>query len=267
MKLLSWNVNGFRAWAKKENVFEFLEKQKADIICLQETKAQKEQIEDFIKDERLDFFKKYKYHFFNSAEKKGYSGVAFFTKEEPLNIEFGIGHDLDSEGRVITLEFEKFFVTGVYTPNSKPDLSRVDVRHQSWDKDFLKFVKKKEKKKPVIFCGDLNVAHTEIDLKNPQTNKTTETKPGNAGFTDKEREGFENFLKKGFIDTFRFKNPESEKYSWWSYRFNARKNNSGWRIDYFLVSESLKNKIKKAEIYDQVLGSDHCPVFLEINLK
>lgn len=266
MKFISWNVNGFRAWAKKDGVFEFLEKENPDIFCLQETKAQTEQITEFIESENLTFFQKYKYQFFNSALKKGYSGVAFFSKKEPLNIEYGIGHELDSEGRVITLEFEKFFIVGVYTPNSKPDLSRVDVRHKGWDKDFLKFVKNKEKKKPVVFCGDLNVAHKEIDLKNPQNNKTTEKKPGNAGFTDKEREGFENFLQNGFIDTFRFKNKEIEKYSWWSYRFNARKNNSGWRIDYFLVSESLKENIKQAEIYDKVLGSDHCPVFLEIKI-
>ena len=173
----------------------------------------------------------------------------------------------DDEGRVITAEFKDYYLVNVYTPNSKPDLARVDYRHQEWDVLFLKYLKKLEKKKPVILCGDLNVAHTEIDLKNPGSNKTTATKPGNPGFTDKERAGMDNYLKNGFIDTFRHIYPDTiEKYSWWSYRFGARANNSGWRIDYFLISESLKESLQEAKIHDDIHGSDHCPVSIEIKI-
>lgn len=261
MRIVSWNVNGIRAWIQKDGVFEFLEKENPDVFCIQESKAQEDQILEAIQDK----FKKYKYKYFNCAEKKGYSGTGIFSKKEPLSISYGIGDDLDSEGRVITAEYPGYYLVTVYTPNSKPDLSRVDYRHDTWDKNFLKHMRKLEKKKPVIVCGDLNVAHTEIDLKNPGSNKTTDKNPGNPGFTDRERVSFEKYLKAGFIDTFRYKNPEAiERYSWWSYRFNARKNNSGWRIDYFLTSDSLKEKIKEAEIFDKVTGSDHCPVVLEL---
>lgn len=241
MKFISWNLNGIRAWIQKEGVLEFLEDENPDVFCIQESKAQCDQIVEAIGDS----FAKYKYHYFNCAEKKGYSGTGIFSKKEPISVTYGIGDDLDSEGRVITAEYKEYFLVTVYTPNSKPDLARVDYRHDTWDKNFLKHMQKLEKKKPVVVCGDLNVAHTEIDLKNPQSNKTTENNPGNPGFTDKERKSFERYLKAGFIDTFRFKNPDTVKYSWWSYRFNARKNNSGWRIDYFLTSDSLKDKIKK----------------------
>ncbi len=274
MKIISWNVNGIRAWLQKENTVSFFEEiEKPDIFCLQEIKATKEQIEEFfeksdtplfsstnqnIKNKKL--FPDYPYHFWNPAERKGYSGTAIFSKIKPLDVIYGIGDDLDNEGRAITLEFENYFLTTVYVPNSKPDLSRLDYRYENWDKNLLKFLKKLEKKKPVILCGDLNVAHTEIDLKNPQANKTTKTKSGNAGFTDKERERFEDFLKAGFVDIWRKLNPDEVKYSWWSYRFNARANNSGWRIDYFLVSKELEQNIEKAEIYNEAFGSDHCPV-------
>ncbi len=277
MKIISWNVNGIRAWIQKTGSMEFLEKEKPDIICLQETKATREQVEEFFEKEDTPLFATksknvkegklfpdYSYHFWNSAEKKGYSGTAIFSKGKPLSESYGIGDGLDSEGRVITLEFKDFFLVNVYTPNSKPDLSRVDYRKDIWDKNFLKHLKKLDKKKPVIACGDFNVAHQEIDLKNPQANKTTEKSPGHAGFTDKERQSFERYLKNGFIDTFRFLHPDEVKYSWWSYRFNARKNNAGWRIDYFLISERLKDKLKKAEIHNEAYGSDHCPVSIEI---
>jgi len=280
MKIISWNVNGLRAWIQKEDTVDFFEKiEKPDIFCLQEIKATKEQIDEFfeksdtplfpsnngnIKNKKL--FPDYKYHFWNPAERKGYSGTAIFSKIKPLNIIYGIGDELDNEGRSITLEFKDYFLTTVYVPNSKPDLSRVDYRYKIWDKKLLKFLKNKEKEKPVILCGDLNVADKEIDLKNPSSNKTTKTKPGNPGFTDKERERFGNFLEGGLIDTFRYKYPEKIKYSWWSYRFNARANNSGWRIDYFLVSEILKENIEKAKIYNKAFGSDHCPVGIEINI-
>jgi len=216
-------------------------------------------------------FPGYSFHYWNSAERKGYSGTAIFSKREPLGVTYGLGFSETKEGdkecRVITLEFERFFLVNVYTPNSKPELERVDYRYGVWDKAFLKHLKKLEKKKEVVICGDLNVAHEEIDLKNPKSNKTTQNNPGHAGFTDKERERFGDYLKAGFVDTFRFVYPKKIKYSWWSYRFNARKNNSGWRIDYFLVSQGLKNKIKKADIFDKVLGSDHAPVLLDVNVK
>lgn len=282
MRIISWNVNGIRAWMQKEGPVDFIEKvQKPDIFCVQETKAHKDQINEFFEKNETSLFdtvngniKKgklfpsYPYHYWNSAEKKGYSGTAIFSKEKPLSESYGLTslkkEEQDKEGRVITLEFKDFFLVNVYTPNSKAELKRLDYRYNTWDKAFLKHLKTLEKKKPVITCGDLNVAHEEIDIKNPQSNKTTKTNPGNAGFTDKERERFGDYLKAGFIDTFRYLHPEEVRYSWWSYRFNARANNSGWRIDYFLVSQSLKNKIKKADIFYEVLGSDHCPVSLEL---
>lgn len=254
MKLLSWNVNGIRACLNK-GFLESMKEHNPDIICLQETKAHPDQV-----DIQLE---KYPYHYWNSAERKGYSGVAAFSKIKPLTVTYGIGV-LDEEGRVITLEFDNYYLVTVYTPNSKGDLSRLDLRHKEWDQKFLEHVKNLPK--PVIFCGDLNVAHTEIDLKNPQANKTTKTKPGSCGFTDKEREGFDNILDAGFIDSFRHLNPKEEKYSWWSYMFKARERNAGWRIDYFCVNESLKHKMKYADILTNVHGSDHCPVILEIEL-
>ena len=285
MKIISWNVNGIRAWLQKEGTVEFIEKvEKPDIFCVQETKAHPEQIKEFFENKKTSLFdsvnqnvKKgklfpgYSFHYWNSAEKKGYSGTAIFSKIEPLSVSYGLNFketkEGDKEGRVITLEFEDFFLVNVYTPNSKPLLERLDYRYNVWDKFFLKYLKKLEKKKSIVVCGDLNVAHNEIDLKNPKANKTTQNNLGHAGFTDKEREGFSCYLGAGYVDTFRFMKPEEIKYSWWSYRFNARKNNSGWRIDYFLVSNGLKNKIKKADIYDNIFGSDHAPVLLEFNNK
>ncbi len=259
---------------------EFLEAENPEIICLQEIKATKEQIAEFFEKSDTPLFETksknvqagklfpdWKYHFWNPAEKKGYSGTAIFSKKKPLAEIYGIGDELDQEGRVISLEYKNFFLVNVYTPNSKPDLSRLKYRQKKWDKNFLAHLKKLEKKKPVIVCGDLNVAHQEIDLKNPQANKTTKNNPGSAGFTDEERKSFQNYLDSGFIDTFRYLRPAEIKYSWWSYRFGARARNAGWRIDYFLTSNILKDKIKKAEIYDQVKGSDHCPVGLEIKIK
>ncbi|MCG8683394.1 MAG: exodeoxyribonuclease III, partial [Desulfobacterales bacterium] len=203
----------------------------------------------------------YPYHYWNSAERKGYSGVAVFSKVKPIDVVYGIGL-LDEEGRVITLEFEDYFLVTVYTPNSKRGLERVDFRHQEWDVKFLEYCRNLSK--PVIFCGDLNVAHRPIDLKNDKSNMTTSTKPGNAGFTDKEREGFDNIVDAGFIDSFRHFNPTEEKYSWWSYMFKARENNAGWRIDYFCVNNALKSRMKSADILTEVMGSDHCPVVLEL---
>ena len=252
MKLLSWNVNGIRACLQK-GFLESMNKENPDIVCLQETKAHPEQVDIGLTN--------YEHHYWNSAERKGYSGVAVFSKIKPLSVDYGFGV-LDEEGRVITLEFEDFFLVNVYVPNSKPELERLELRYNEWDKKFLEYIKSLNK--PVIFCGDLNVAHEEIDLKNPKANKTTATKPGSAGFTDKERERFSDYLKAGYVDSFRYFYPEKEKYSWWSYRFKARDKNVGWRIDYFMVDEKLKEKMKSAEILDQVMGSDHCPVSLEI---
>jgi len=263
MKAISWNVNGFRAWKEKEGAVDFLLSENPDFICLQETKAQPEQINQFA----ATLFPKHGYQYFNSAIKKGYSSTAIFSKHEPISISNEIkGLDAaNDEGRVITAEFKDYYLVNVYTPNSKPELARVEYRHKEWDVQFLKYLKKLEKKKPVILCGDLNVAHTEIDLKNPSSNKTTEKNIGNPGFSDREREGFDNYLNAGFIDTFRHLYPDTiERYSWWSYRFNARKNNSGWRIDYFLISDILKNKLKDAKIHDDITGSDHCPVSIEM---
>lgn len=249
MKLISWNVNGLRACLNK-GFMEFFEQEQADIFCLQETKLQEDQIP----------FQLEGYHaYWNFAQKKGYSGTAVFTKNEPLRVAYGMGkEEHDQEGRVITVEFESFYLVTVYTPNSQRGLARLDYR-MTWEVDFLSYLKNLEKHKPVIFCGDLNVAHTEIDLKNPKSNRK------NAGFSDEERAKFSELVKNGFIDTFRHFYPDkTEAYTWWSYLFNARANNAGWRIDYFCVSESLKGELKDAMIYDQVLGSDHCPVGLEI---
>jgi len=265
MKAISWNVNGFRAWKEKEGAVDFLLQEDPDFICFQETKAQPEQINGFA----AELFPDHGYQYFNSAIKKGYSSTAILSKHEPISISNEIqGLDLaNDEGRVITAEFKKYYLVTVYTPNSKPDLARVDYRHQEWDVKFLKYLKDLEKKKPVIVCGDLNVAPTEIDLKNPSSNKTTEKNPGNPGFTDKEREGFMNYVTQGFIDTFRHLYPDTtERYSWWSYRFNARKNNAGWRIDFFLISQKLKDKLIDAKIHDDIHGSDHCPVSIEMKI-
>ena len=246
-KMISWNVNGLRAIYKKGFVDIFNEIN-ADIFCIQETKLQEGQI-----DLNLPGYEMY----WNYAEKKGYSGTAIFTKIKPISVTKGIGvEEHDKEGRVITLEFQDYYLVTVYTPNSQTELARLDYR-MKWEKDFKAYIKEIEKKKPVVICGDLNVAHKEIDLKNPKTNRK------NAGFTDEEREKFTELLNDGFIDTFRYFYPNEEgKYSWWSYRFSARKKNAGWRIDYFLVSEALKDKLKSADILSDIMGSDHCPVEL-----
>ena len=256
MKIISWNVNGFRAWNQKPGTVEFFNiEEQPDIFCLQETKAQPDQID-------TTFFPNYPYTYLHSAEKKGYSSTAIFSKIEPVEVWYGMDNSpINNEGRIINAEFKDFILVTVYTPNSKNDLARVDLRHKEWDVYFLKHIKKLEKKKPVIICGDLNVAHTPIDLARPDANKTTATKPGSAGFTDKEREGLHNFLSAGFIDSYRKMHPEKIQYSWWSYRAAARERNVGWRIDYFLTSPKIE--IKDAVIYDQTMGSDHCPVGLE----
>jgi exodeoxyribonuclease-3 len=251
MKMISWNVNGLRACVTKgfKDIFNELD---ADIFCLQETKLQQGQIDiDF------DGYSQY----WNYAEKKGYSGTAIFTKKEPLNVTYGLGMDEhDHEGRVITLEFQDFYFITCYTPNSQNELKRLDYR-MKWEDDFLKYIKALDEKKPVIFCGDLNVAHKEIDLKNPKTNRK------NAGFTDQERGKMTAILESGFVDSFRYLYPQEEGiYSWWSYRFNARKNNAGWRIDYFITSDRLKEKITEAKIHTDIMGSDHCPVELDIEI-
>ena len=252
IKIISWNVNGIRAIQKK-GFNDFIKEYDPDILCLQETKAHPDQVNLNI--EELP------HRYWNSAEKKGYSGTSVFLKKEPINNSNDIGiKKHDNEGRVITLELEGYYLVNVYTPNSKRDLSRLNYRQNEWDVDFLKYLKKLEKKKPVIFCGDLNVAHKEIDLKNPSTNKK------NAGFTVEEREGFSNYIKSGFIDTFREFNNDGGHYTWWSYMFNAGQKNIGWRIDYFCVSSSLKDKLIKSYILPEVMGSDHAPVVLEINI-
>ncbi len=249
MKLISWNVNGLRAVMKK-NFFEFVEAEKPDILCLQETKMQEGQA-----DVDLPGYHQY----WCSAEKKGYSGTLTLTKEKPLSVSCNMGIDKhDHEGRIVTLEFPEFYSVNVYVPNSQNELARLDYRME-WEEDFLKFVKELENKKPVIICGDMNVAHKEIDLKNPKTNRK------NAGFTDEEREKMTALQESGFTDTFRYFYPDKEgMYSWWSFRGNARANNTGWRIDYFLVSESLNDRLESAQILMDVEGSDHCPVVLEI---
>ena len=250
MKLISWNVNGIRACVNK-GFKEFFEKINADIFCIQETKCQPEQIE-------LEFDGYYAY--WNSAEKKGYSGTAIFTKQKPIYVTYGIGIDEhDKEGRVITLEFKDFYMVNIYTPNAKRGLERLDYR-QIWEDEIRKYLLKLNQEKPVIMCGDLNVAHKEIDLKNPKSNR------GNAGFTDEEREKMTALLSAGFIDTFRYVYPDkTDSYSWWSYMGKAREKNVGWRIDYFIVSKDIKDKIEDAMIYPEIMGSDHCPVGLIIN--
>ncbi|MCR5209287.1 MAG: exodeoxyribonuclease III [Lachnospiraceae bacterium] len=251
MKFISWNVNGLRACVGK-NFMEYFNEADADIFCLQETKMQAGQLE-------LDTPGYHQY--FNYAEKKGYSGTAIFAKEEPINVTYGIGvEEHDHEGRVITLEYPEFYFITVYVPNSQDGLKRLDYRMR-WEDDFLKYIKKLDKKKPVIYCGDLNVAHKPIDLKNPTTNHE------NAGFTDEERGKFSEVLKAGFVDSFRYFYPDLEgAYSWWSYRMKARERNTGWRIDYFVVSDRIKDKMKDAKIHNEVFGSDHCPIELEIDL-
>lgn len=264
MKIYSWNVNGIRAVHNKGLFAPFIEKHQPDILCLQETKAQQGQSEV-----DLTGYEEY----WNSAEKKGYSGTAIFTKIKPKAVINGLPEhiakkykliadnygDPGKEGRVIAAEFDDFYVVTVYTPNAKDDLSRVPLRHKQWDPAFLAYCKELEKTKPVVFCGDLNVAHTEDDLARPKPNI------GKKGFTDEEREGFQNFIDAGFVDTFRIFTKGNGHYSWWTHWANARARNVGWRIDYFLVSESLKSKIKKAEIHADIMGSDHCPVSIELS--
>ena len=248
MRFVSWNVNGLRACEGKgfSEVFKQLD---ADFFCLQETKMQAGQL-----DLAYDGYES----FWNYADKKGYSGTAIFTRHKPLAVTYGIGIDLhDHEGRVITLEMDKFFLVTVYVPNAQDELKRLDYRMQ-WEDDFLSYIKALDEKKPVIVCGDLNVAHQEIDLKNPKTNRR------NPGFTDEERGKFSHWLESGFTDTFRHLYPEQVTYSWWSYRFKAREKNAGWRIDYFLASADMESRLRDAKIHTEVFGSDHCPVELEI---
>jgi exodeoxyribonuclease III len=263
MKLFCWNVNGIRAVLKKGTFQSFLKKHDPDILCLQETKAERGQVEIDLPDYQ---------EYWNSAVKKGYSGTAIFSKRPPLAVTNGfpkeftrrfkfadeLQRDSAEEGRVISAEYEKFFLVTVYTPNAKEDLSRLALRHQHWDPAFLAYVRQLEKKKPVVFCGDLNVAHTELDLANPKANR------GKKGFTDEEREGFQNFVDAGFIDTFRLFEPGNGHYTWWSHFANARARNIGWRIDYFLVSSPLKAAVKAAQIHPDILGSDHCPVSIQL---
>ena len=251
MKLISWNVNGIRACMSKgfEDFFQNID---ADIFCIQETKCQEGQV-----DLNFEGFTSY----WNSAEKKGYSGTAIFTKVKPKKVSYGIGiQEHDNEGRVITLEFEKFYMVDIYTPNSKRELERLDYR-QIWEDEIRKYLLKLNETKPVIMCGDLNVAHEEIDLKNPKTNHMS------AGFTDQERSKMTELLNAGFVDTYRYLYPEKIEYSWWSYMRNAREKNVGWRIDYFIVSKDIKDKIKDAKIHTEIMGSDHCPVELDIDIK
>lgn len=250
MKLISWNVNGLRACVTK-GFIDFFQEENADIFCVQETKLQPHQIE-------LDFEGYFQY--WHSAERKGYSGTAVFTKKEPISIQTDFGKDIfHDEGRVLTMEFDNFYLVNAYVPNSKEELARLDYRMQ-WEDELRNHLNQLEKKKPVVYCGDLNVAHQEIDLKNPKTNRR------NPGFSDEEREKMTTLLESGFIDTYRTLYPDTIEYSWWSYRFNSREKNVGWRIDYFVISKVLQDKIKDAKIYTQVLGSDHCPVGLEIDL-
>ena len=255
MKLISWNVNGLRA-AVNKGFDDFFKKENADIFCIQETKMQEDQLDENIK----GIFKEYN-SYWNSAEKKGYSGTAIFTKKKPMNVTYGIGiEEHDKEGRVITLEFENFFMVNCYTPNAKRELERLDYR-MVWEDEFRKYLLKLNESKPVVMCGDLNVAHEEIDLKNPKTNRR------NAGFTDEERGKMTELLNAGFTDTFRYLYPDKpDMYTWWSYMFKAREKNAGWRIDYFIVSKSIENKIKESYIYSEIMGSDHCPVGLALDI-
>ena len=251
MKFISWNVNGIRACITKgfKDVFEELD---ADFFCIQESKLQEGQVEL-----ELPGYRQY----WNYAEKKGYSGTAIFTKHEPLSVTYGLNiEEHDKEGRVITLEYEGFYMVTVYTPNSKDGLLRLDYR-MTWEDAFREYLNRLAEDKPVIVCGDLNVAHEEIDLKNPSSNHK------NAGFTDEERGKFTELLNSGFTDSFRYLHPEDVEYSWWSYRFKARERNAGWRIDYFLVSDSIKDKIDSASIHQEIFGSDHCPVELDLNIN
>ncbi len=258
LKLVSWNVNGIRA-AIRKGFTDYVKNENPDILCLQETKAKKGQAEIDLSDYE---------EYWNSAQKPGYSGTAIFTKVKPLTISYGYEaevtddqkRDTKNEGRVITAEFEKFYLVTVYTPNSKRDLSRLNFRHKIWDPAFLKYLKGLERKKPVVFCGDLNVAHKEIDIARPDANRK------NAGFTDEEREGFDNIVEAGFVDTFRIFNQEGGNYTWWSNFGGARARNVGWRIDYFCVSKSLKNNVKDAFIKSEVMGSDHCPVGIILDI-
>ncbi|MBI3888367.1 exodeoxyribonuclease III [Candidatus Nomurabacteria bacterium] len=263
MRIISWNVNGIRAVHKKGLFVPFIEKYKPDILCLQETKAQQHQHEVELKEYT---------EYWNSAERPGYSGTAIFTKEKPLAVVLGMPEKIikkyglvedkygnpNTEGRVVALEYKKFYIVTVYTPNAKDDLSRIPLRHKQWDPAFLQYMKDLEKIKPVIFCGDLNVAHTPDDLARPKENE------GNKGFTTEEREGIQNIIDSGFVDTFRIFTKGNGHYTWWSHFANARARNVGWRIDYIFVSKNLEKKVKKAEILDKVLGSDHCPVMIEI---
>lgn len=251
MQLISWNVNGIRACVNK-GFKEYFKQAQADIFCIQETKCQPDQIE-------LEFNEYHSY--WNSAKKKGYSGTAIFTKIEPKQVKYGIGiEEHDQEGRIITLEFENFYLINNYTPNSKRELERLKYRQQ-WEDEIRKYLSKLNKKKPVIMCGDLNVAHQEIDLKNPKTNK------GNAGFTNEERQKMTMLLETGFTDSFRYLYPQKENsYTWWSYMGKAREKNVGWRIDYFIVSNGIKQKIEEASIHSEIMGSDHCPIGLKIKI-
>lgn len=251
MKMVSWNVNGLRACITK-GFLDFFNNIDADIFSIQETKLQEGQI-------TLDINGYYQY--WNYAEKKGYSGVAVFSKEEPLKVTYGLNiEEHNNEGRLITLEFEKFYYITAYVPNSQEELKRLEYRIK-WEDDIKKYLNKLKENKPVIYCGDLNVAHQEIDLKNPKTNRK------NPGFSDEEREKFQNLLDSGFIDTFRYKYPEKEgAYSWWSYRFKAREKNAGWRIDYYIISNDIKQNLIDATIHNDILGSDHCPISININL-
>jgi exodeoxyribonuclease-3 len=263
MKIISWNVNGIRAVHKKDLFLPFIEKYKPDILCLQETKAEKGQA--------VIDLPEYEEYWNSSTRKKGYSGTAIFTKIKPISILLGFPEaickkykladsygDPNAEGRVLALEFKDFYIVNVYTPNAKPDLSRLPLRYKGWDPAFLAYCKQLEKKKPVIFCGDLNVAHTPLDLTHPEANE------GDHGYTLEEREGIDKMIEAGYLDTFRMFNKKGENYTWWSVWSNARARNVGWRIDYFFASKALKSKIKKAKILPSVMGSDHCPVILEI---
>lgn len=252
MKFISWNVNGLRACMTK-GFSDFFQNVQADIFCIQETKMQAEQAENI----QFEGYERY----MNSAEKKGYSGTAVFTKIKPLEVTYGLGmEEYDQEGRIITLEYEKFFLVNCYTPNSKKELERLPYR-MKWEEQVFLYLKRLEEKKPVIYCGDLNVAHEEIDIKNPKTNHFS------AGFTDQEREKMTHLLQNGFLDTYRVLYPDqADAYTWWSYMRNAREKNIGWRIDYFIISESLKPNLKEAYIHSNVLGSDHCPIEIDMEI-